>query len=268
MNDFTTKQRILLLLFVAFGVRAVVFFFVHPYEGIFQIPFQELEPYQDFKLLYMKEVENFLNGKLPYKDFFHAYPPLFLYTLSLIAFFGPPLWASALPIVAYDALTILPVFLIARRLIDETRASLIAIVASLTPMVLFYNSVLWLNPPPSTFFMLISAYFLLRGNIRLSAITLALATGYKQTSVVLFPAMLIGAYRFGSKRSTAEFFLIFTLIGFIISVPYIIEFPLIYLWSLGVPGIPTPEMYGPPSEEWKYDISQPINFLTYFGVFG
>lgn len=268
----------MILLAISAAVRLAIFVIVIPYEGMFSIPssspevYQEiwrnLEPYQDFKLLYMNDVNRFLNGSQPYQDFFHAYPPLFLYTLSIFASFHLPIWTSAIPIIAYDALTVVPMFLIARRLTNDRWASAITLLASLTPMVLWYNDILWLNPPPSTFFMLLSACLLLSGRSRLSSVALGLAFGYKQTSVVLFPVMLIGVFRAGSRRKAVEFAALYIAVCFAVSLPYIVQYPSIYLWSLGVPGIPTPSMYGQPTNEWKYDISTPINIATYVGIFG
>jgi hypothetical protein len=35
-----------------------------------------LEPYQDYKYLYLNDVKRFLEGQMLYKDFHSAYPPL------------------------------------------------------------------------------------------------------------------------------------------------------------------------------------------------
>lgn len=172
-------RKLILLFAISSAARLAILYVVVPYGGVLPPTFPDLEPYQDYKYLYINDVNRFLSGSIPYRDFFYAYPPLLLYTLSLFALFHLPSWGSAIPIVAYDALTVIPIFLIARRLTNGKWASIVALAASLTPMVLWYNTALWLNPPPPTFFMLLSAYLMLTGRSRLAAFTLGLATGYK-----------------------------------------------------------------------------------------
>ena len=72
----------------------------------FSLPISEA--WKDYAYAYVPTVQAFKEGYLPYRDFFHAYPPLFLYALTLFSFL-PYFWSMALPLVISDALTVVRV---------------------------------------------------------------------------------------------------------------------------------------------------------------
>jgi len=204
-----------------------------------------------------------------YKDFHNAYPPLWMYTLAVAVKINPSYWSAAVPLLLFDALTAPLTYLIARRLVDETWSTIIGLMTALAPAALWYNSLLWLNPPPSTFFLLLSTYFLLSKRVKLSATSFALATLYKQTVLAALPVMLISVYRWSSKRGFIWFIVIFAALVSLVSMPYLALFPSLYLWALGFPGLPTPPPYVPEDLTlWEYNIVKPTNLGTVFGVFG
>jgi hypothetical protein len=228
-----------------------------------------LEPYQDYKYLYLSDVKRFLEGQMLYKDFHSAYPPLWMYTLAAAVKINPSYWGAAVPLVIFDALTAPLTYLIACRLVDVRWSTIIGVVTALAPAALWYNSILWLNPPPSTFFLLLTTYFLLAKRMKLSATSFALATLYKQTVLAALPVMVIGVYRLSSRRSVVWFIVIFAALLLLISMPYLALFPSIYLWALGFPGLPTPPPYMPEDlTVWEYNIVKPTNLGSVFGVFG
>jgi hypothetical protein len=228
-----------------------------------------LEPYQDYKHLYLNDVKRFLEGQMLYKDFHNAYPPLWMYTLSAAVKVNSSYLGAAIPLIIFDALTPSITYLIARRLVDERWSTAIGAVTALAPAALWYNSLLWLNPPPSTFFFLLSTYLLLTKKVKLSAISFALATLYKQTVLAALPILLISVYRLLSKRNLLWFTIIFAALVCLVSMPYLALFPSLYLWALGFPGIPTPQPYVPEDlTVWEYNIIKPTNLGTVFGVSG
>lgn len=228
-----------------------------------------LEPYQDYKYLYLNDVKRFLEGQILYKDFHSAYPPIWMYTLAAAVMIHSSYWSAAIPLLLFDTLTAPLTYLIARRVVDEKWSTIIGVITALAPAALWYNSLLWLNPPPSTFFLLLTTYLMLSRRVKLSAASFALATLYKQTVLASVPILMIGVYRWSSKRGLIWFIAIFASIVCLVSMPYLILFPSLYLWALGFPGIPTPQPYVPEDlTVWEYNIVKPTNLGTIFGVLG
>ena len=263
------KSGLIFILLLSVAARSVLGWVSSTLEANYPPLPEYLEPYQDYKYLYLSDVKRFLEGQMLYKDFHNAYPPLWMYTLAVAVKINPSYWSAAVPLLLFDALTAPLTYLIARRLVDETWSTIIGLMTALAPAALWYNSLLWLNPPPSTFFLLLSTYFLLSKRVKLSATSFALATLYKQTVLAALPVMLIGVYRWSSKRGFIWFIVIFAALVSLVSMPYLALFPSLYLWALGFPGLPTPPPYVPEDlTVWEYNIVKPTNLGTVFGVFG
>ena len=109
IDSLSTKQILFIILTITLVVKGSVFIIALPYGSDLPPMYPDLEPYEDFKFLYLKEANNFLAGELPYKDFFHAYPPLFLYLLSSFLFLNIASWLPALPLIIFDILTVIPI---------------------------------------------------------------------------------------------------------------------------------------------------------------
>ena len=263
------KSGLIFILLLSVAARSVLGWVSSTLEANYPPLPEYLEPYQDYKYLYLSDVKRFLEGQMLYKDFHNAYPPLWMYTLAVAVKINPSYWSAAVPLLLFDALTAPLTYLIARRLVDETWSTIIGLMTALAPAALWYNSLLWLNPPPSTFFLLLSTYFLLSKRVKLSATSFALATLYKQTVLAALPVMLISVYRWSSKRGFIWFIVIFAALVSLVSMPYLALFPSLYLWALGFPGLPTPPPYVPEDlTVWEYNIVKPTNLGTVFGVFG
>lgn len=209
------------LLFFVFGILRIGTGFSPPISGA----------WEDYTYAYIPTVQAFRGGYLPYRDFFHAYPPLFLYVLTAFSVI-PHFWSMALPLVVSDALTVFPVYLIARRLSGEREAFLASLLFALAPVNLFFVDLLWLNPPLATLFLLLSVHHLLEGRHDESAITLALSIGFKQTALLALPIILLFLAKKTSRKNVLRYFLMVAALCLAFSVPYIFLEPKRYLYSI------------------------------------
>ena len=181
-----------------------------------------IENWQDFALAYVPAVNAFRHGFLPYGNFYYPYPPLFLYALTVPSLLSLPAWSSALPLVLADALTVVPVYLIAHEFADDRHGIVASAAFVLAPVNLFYVDYLWLNPSPTTLFLMVSVYFLVKRRYDLSAVSLALSIGFKQTALLALPVMMLILWRSQPRGRTAlRYFAIVASICLAISVPYI-----------------------------------------------
>jgi hypothetical protein len=112
---------LLIVVLAALAVKYVVFGLSVGTSMNLTLP--NAENWQDFSLAYMPAAYAFRAGFLPYNDFFYPYPPLFLYVLTAFSFLPLPSWSGAIPLVAADALTVVPLYLIARTLSGEKCAA-------------------------------------------------------------------------------------------------------------------------------------------------
>ena len=191
------------------------------------------ENWQDYGLAYVPAVDAFRSGFLPYVSFYYPYPPLFLYALTAFSYLPLPSWSSALPLVAADALTVIPVYLIARELVSEQRALMISILFVLAPTNLYYVDYLWLNPSLTTLFLMTSIYFLIKRHYGLSALALALSIGFKQTALLALPVVLLVMWGVGvRRREPLKYLLLVASICLLFSLPYIVVSPTLYLDSV------------------------------------
>ena len=207
-------------------------FFMLSIESVrtgFSLPISEA--WKDYAYAYVPTVQAFKEGYLPYRDFFHAYPPLFLYALTLFSFL-PYIWSMALPLVISDALTVMPVYLVGKRLLSERYAFITSLLFALAPINLFYVDYVRLNPPMATLFLMASIYFLLARRYDFSAFTLAISIGFKQTSLLALPLVLLFLAKKLSHKMALRYFVIIASVCFAFSIPYILVEPRLYLYSI------------------------------------
>jgi len=258
----TPRPRgLLFLLLFALLVKLCVFSLAVPFGGLFHPRLTDLEGYQDFRLAYVPLVSNFTAGKMPYRDFQYAYPPLFLYLLTPFALSSLPPWTMALPLVSFDVASVILVFLISRRFTSHRKALVGSAVFAIAPINLWYNDFLWLNPPPMTFFILLATYSFLSRKYEVSFTCLATATLFKQIAFALFPIFITTMLSRSNRRDVTKNALLYASIFFLVSLPYIITIPTYYLWSLGIPG------FGPgwPPEKFTYYFGSPTSLAIVFG---
>lgn len=212
------------------AVKFVLFLLSIESAMSFSLPFSEA--WKDYAYAYVPTVQAFRSGYMPYRDFFHAYPPLFLYALALLSFL-PCSWSMALPLVASDALTVVPVYLMGKRFLGERGAFVASLLFAFAPVNLFYVDYLWLNPPLTTFFLMLSVYLLLcEQRFDLAALTLAVSIGFKQTSLLALPIVLLYVVKKRSVVGALRYFLIVTSVCLAFSIPYILVEPTRYLFSV------------------------------------
>jgi len=229
-NNSRIGRNLLVLLLISFFSKFLLLVFgIESARTGFSLPISEA--WKDYAYAYIPTVQAFKDGHLPYKDFYHAYPPLFLYALTLFSFL-PYFWSMALPLIISDALTVVPVHLIGKRLLSERGAFIASLLFALAPINLFYIDYVWLNPPLTTFFLMISVYFLLEGHYDFSALTLAISIGFKQTSLMALPIMLFFLAKRVPHKHVLKYFLIVASICFAFSIPYIFLEPRLYLYSI------------------------------------
>ena len=228
----TLRIRLLLIVVAAaVGVKFVIFGLSIGTSMNLSLP--NAENWQDFSLAYMPAAYAFRSGFLPYGDFFYPYPPLFLYVLTAFSYLPLPSWSGAIPLVAADALTVVPLFLIARKLSGERNALLASALFILAPTNLYYADYLWLNPPLTTLFLMVSLYFLVERRYDLSAFTLAVSIGFKQTALLALPVLLLVVWKVGRGRAGAARYLLITASAcLLISLPYLFTSPGAYLASI------------------------------------
>ena len=225
------KAKIILgLLGAAFAVKMAFFVFSIVTSTSLSIP--NAENWQDFSLAYAPAVEALKTGFVPYRDFFYPYLPPFLWTLTAFSFLPLPSWSSAIPLVGADALTVVPVYLIAREFASERTAMALSAIFILSPMNLYYVDYLWLNPPLTTLFLMSAIYLLIKKRYGFSAVALALAIGFKQTALIAFPFMLFLMWRSGVRRGEVFRYLFLVVsVCFLFSLPYLVASPTLYLDS-------------------------------------
>jgi len=240
---------------------------------IYSAPYGDAEAYTDYRDLYLRCLVNpFLSGKSAYNlPIVYNYPPLFLYLISGFAILNY-IWSSAIPLVLFDVLTVIPLYLILKDFLfrgNSRIAFAISLIWIFNPINLFYNDLMWLNPAPTTFFLVLALYLLLKQEWALSSIGLALATALKQTAVLIFPIFLIWMLRTDglSRKKVLAFIVLFVAILVLISTPYIFQNPQLYFWALQLPifGIPPGGGSGNPTT-FTYDLSQPTRLTTFVGL--
>ena len=241
--------------------------------SIYSAPLGDAEAYTDYRDLYLRCLVNpFLGGKSAYNlPIVYNYPPLFLYMISGFALLNY-VWTSAIPLVLFDALTVIPLYLIARDYLFKGNTKLafaVSLIWIFNPINLFYNDLMWLNPAPTTFFVVLSIYLLLKKEWTFSSLSLAVATGLKQTAVLLFPIFLIWMMRtVGSPgKKILAYCVLFVSVLVLISTPYIFQNPQAYFWALQLPifGIPPGGSATNPTT-FTYDLSQPTRITTFLGL--
>ena len=191
------------------------------------------ENWQDFTLAYLPAAQAFKSGLLPYAGFFYPYPPLFLWALTLFSPFPYPSWITALPLVVADALTVVPVYLIAREFAGERVSRLAAALFIVSPANLWYADYLFLNPALTTLFLMTSAYLVIRGRYGWSALALALSIGFKQTALFALPVVLLVVWKkSGLRAEPLRYLLVVAAVCLAFSLPYLAASPSLYIDSM------------------------------------
>jgi hypothetical protein len=240
-----------------------------------------IEAYTDYRDLYLRclvspYLSGFGTGPLHLGDPYHLnnaivynYPPLFIYLIAGFAASWNNIWYPAVPLVLFDILTVIPLYLIAKEFVfagNEKMAFAVSMIWATNPLNLFYNDLMWLNTAPTTFFLVLGIYFFLKKNWLFSSLALAVSTGLKQISVVLFPVFLIFlASATGFSKKLILYAVSYVALLILISTPYIFTEPQNYFWSLNFPilGLPPGASNSPPS--FSSSLGDPVRITTFIG---
>jgi hypothetical protein len=245
-----------------------------PNVQIYQFPlWPHIEAYTDYRDLYLPcLISPFLSGHGPYhlNTIVYNYPPLFLYLISAFALIANTVWLPAFPLVLLDILTVIPLYLIAKEFVFRGNSKLAFVVAlfwAANPINLFYNDLMWLNTAPTTFFLIAALYLFLKQRWVYSALALAISTGFKQISVIIFPILLIFLWKAtGFSRKLAVYTFAYVASLLLISAPYVFTDTQNYFWSLNFPIFGIPKNALPITQPtFSASLSQPVRITTFFG---
>lgn len=272
------EEKTIAVLFSLSIILRVIIIAIHPLFWQVRDPLWEqlvlasLEPYMDYLYFYRRFAEAFVSGSwLPYVSTpqdpvltAYAYPPLFLYIISLPALISPDL--VFIPLLLADLL--LP-FLIYRFLKDtqgEETAKWGFLATALCPLLIFYNGGLLFNTSLVTLVFVTSLYFLHRKHFKLAMLTLALSFLFKQIVIFLFiPVILYAIFKSSENSSSKLSYLKYGVeyIGILLativisSLPWIILSPAKYLSTILWGRISISPHFIPPPINWPvhwYDI--------------
>lgn len=216
------------------------------YTGIATGETLYLEGYADFGYYYLDYVDALLDGWNPYSgsrvDGDHlggyVYGPLYIYSISVgKAWFDLSAYDSVVVSnVVFDSLSYVMVYMIGKKVSGNVIALIVAIVGSFSPIALFYANIRGLNAPLMNFLALVFVYYFLERKDGRAIFFLAMATMTKQFP--LFLALPVGFWmmrRYGILKGIG-FILLYIFDILLISVPWILKDPWVYVKKLFLPG--------------------------------
>jgi hypothetical protein len=259
------RRKLIYVLIFSFSIRFIIFSFAVVFGNkVFNVlGFSDLESYEDFGVLYVHGVDLFAKwGLMPYQQLGYAYPPFFLYLMTPFELFSLPSWTMALPLVFLDGATVIPVFLIANKLMNPKKAVIASMAFAVAPINLYYNDFLWLNSSPVTFFVLLAVYWFISKKHEYAFFCLAIATLLKQTAFILFPVFAVALINESNRTGTVRNVAVYGTACFIGSLPYIVWFPASYFSWLGLGFVASG------AKVTEYSISYPTNLGWVFGIDG
>lgn len=246
---------------------------VAPRVAIYQfVPWSQVEAYTDYRDIYLPcLVASFMKGANLYHLYgvTYNYPPLFLYLITGFAYVANVVWLPAFPLVSFDILTTIPVYVTARDFLfrgNNKLAFFVSLVWAANPINLFYNDLMWLNTAPATFFLVCAIYLFLKQQWLLSSLSLAVSTGFKQISMIIFPVLLIFLFKSsGFSKKLFAYIAIYVLTFVLISTPYIFTETQYYFWSLDFPFLGIPRSAPTVQPTFSTSFSDPIRITTFLG---
>ncbi|MHA2275132.1 MAG: glycosyltransferase family 39 protein, partial [Candidatus Kariarchaeaceae archaeon] len=205
-----------------------------------QIP---TESYNDYNHYYIDYVNAFVDqGWNPYSGNIepddvlngYVYGPIYIYSISIgKAWFNLSaqdsiIWSN----IIFDSATYCMVYVLAKRVTGNVVAMVMSILASLSPIAIFYANVRVLNAPQMNFFVLVFIYFFLEHRDTTAMFFLAVASLTKQFPIfLLMPVGFLLVRRHGFLKGVA-IYLFFFIFAALISVPWILLTPDAYFVKL------------------------------------
>jgi len=172
-----------------------------------------LHPTFSDESFYFNVAKNLAEGKVLYKDFFFAHPPLQVYLLAFIfkVFGASFILAKMLPLIS-SSFCVLMLYLIMKKLGDEKAGFVSCIFFILTPAFLSFSLIengVW----EAMIFLLLSVYFILDDKLFLSSLSLIISFFFRYFSILYFPFLLMLAYL--RKQKALKFFVYFIILFFL-----------------------------------------------------
>lgn len=250
-NNYQRLKQIAIcysIFLISFAIRAVIeTWFLHNYDftpyispaGHYWETYQDATDYYQ-SYLYAFRYQNWnLYGDMTWPFAGYVYGPIFAYMLVFLSYFvqifNPSLtrmelaWETVTIAPAFfDSLTTILIFLIiqksAKKKIKGVMQYILPLIGSIIytflPVVLFYNTVVYLNTYMFTFFTVLALYFLISEKHKLSASFLVIAVFTKLIALYLVPIFFLYYFR-NDIRKSLEFLSVLFIVGLIISLPWI-----------------------------------------------
>jgi Gpi18-like mannosyltransferase len=140
---------------------------------------------------YFNVGKNILEGKIPYKDFFFAHPPLQVYTIAfLFKLFNTSFFVGKLLTLISSSLCVLLVFLISKKAFDKKSGFISALILLFSPTFIAFSTQgygMW----EASLFVLLSIYFILKNKLIESSFTFLIAILFRYFSLFYLPFVLI-----------------------------------------------------------------------------
>ena len=188
-------------------------------------------------------------GHMPYIDFFFAHPPLQVYLLTaIIKIFGPSFFILKILPIVVTSLSAFILYLILVELKERKIGVIAVIFFILTPSFLAFSNIedgMW----EAMLFVLISVYFILKGDIHLSSLSFLIAFLFRYLSIIYLPFIFILSYlvKLETKRFLLESsFLLLLSILILYSIfgkNYITQTFFYHLLKTGVPNSLSPQYW-------------------------
>lgn len=178
-----------------------------------RIPF--LNPSFSDENFYFNAGKIISEGKIPYKDFFFAHPPLQIYLYALIfKIFGVSLFIGKLFPLILSSLSVFLVFKIVDRLYNTKTGFLASLIFLIMPGFIAFSSMgygMW----ESIFFILLSTYFIVKNNPKIAAISLVIGLFLRYLVIVYLPFLIFFMYvkKLKFKKFLATFLLSSMILG-------------------------------------------------------
>jgi len=189
MRVFHKSKYLFLLVFLTLLIFTTKLFFLHP-------TFSDENTYINMG----KEV---LNGKVPYKDFFFAHPPLQLYSLALIfKIFGSSFLAAKIFSLMVSFASVFLLFFITRELFNEKIALISSILLLFWPGFLIFSGQqygMW----EIVLLFLVSVYLVLKDRLALAGAVFSFGLFFRYLLILYLPFLLILLYL--KKESMTKF---------------------------------------------------------------
>lgn len=140
---------------------------------------------------YFNVAKNIVDGKVPYKEFFFAHPPLQVYLLALVfKIFGTSFFVGKFVPLTFSVISVFLTYFILKELYEEKIGFLSALIFIFTPGFLTFSDQaygMW----GAILLFLLSIYFMEKGKLFESSFIFILAVFYRYLVLAYFPFLLI-----------------------------------------------------------------------------